>query len=116
MYTLFGHEGPTTTAAFSPLGDFIISGGDDQNLVIWKSNLNETMTETLHGASKAKVGTDIFITDKAGIRELPEDARREEGVRQRKENEQKLANRQAGVRVNAAPRLPPSGKQQADGF
>ena len=68
------------------------------------------MTETLHGATKAKVGTDIFITDKAGIRELPEDERREEGVRQRKENEQKLANRQAGVRVNAAPRLPPSGK------
>lgn len=113
MYTLFGHEGPTTTAAFSPLGDFIISGGDDQNLVIWKSNLNEQMTETLHGASRAKVGTDIFITDKAGIRELPEDERREEGVRQRKENEQKLANRSTGVRVDAVPRLATTAKQHA---
>lgn len=73
MYTLYGHEGPTTTAAFSPLGDFIISGGDDQNLVIWKSNLNPRTTEVLHGATTAKVGTDIFITDKAGIRDLPED-------------------------------------------
>ena len=87
MYTLYGHEGPSQTAAFSPMGDFIISGGDDQNLVIWKSNLNPVMTETLHGASKAKVGTDVFITDKAGIRELPEDQRRDEGVRQRKENQ-----------------------------
>lgn len=85
MYTLYGHEGPTTTAAFSPLGDFIISGGNDQNLVIWKSNLNERVTEVLYGVTAAKVGTDVFVTDKAGIRELPEDKRREEGVQQRKE-------------------------------
>ena len=71
MYTLYGHEGPSTTAKFSPLGDYIISGGDDQNLVIWKSNLNGRTTEVLHGATAAKVGTDIFVTDKAGVRELP---------------------------------------------
>lgn len=93
MYTLYGHEGPATTAAFSPLGDFIISGGDDQNLVIWKSNLNARTTEVLQGATAAKVGTDIFVTDKAGIRELPNDERRNEGVRQRKENVQAAANR-----------------------
>lgn len=70
------------------------------------------MTETLHGATRAKVGTDIFITDKAGIRELPEDERREDGVRQRKENEQKLANRNAtGVRIDAQ-RMPPSGNNK----
>lgn len=86
MYTLYGHEGPTTTASFSPLGDYIVSGGNDQNLVIWKSNLNPRTTEVLHGTSKAKVGTDVFVTDKAGIRELPTDKRRDEGVRQRKEN------------------------------
>mmetsp|Transcript_19810 Transcript_19810/g.24480 ORF Transcript_19810/g.24480 Transcript_19810/m.24480 type:complete len:220 (+) Transcript_19810:519-1178(+) len=113
MYTLYGHEGPTTTAAFSPLGDFIISGGDDQNLVIWKSNLNAVMTEELHGATKAKVGTDVFITDKAGIRELPEDDRRDDAVRQRKENQQRLANRVAGSRVDAAPRLPPNKSKTA---
>ena len=89
MYTLYGHEGPSTTANFSPLGDFFISGGDDQNLVIWKSNLNGQTTEILHGATAAKVGTDIFVTDKAGIRELPEDQRRDEGILQRKELIQK---------------------------
>ena len=80
MYTLYGHEGPTTTASFSPLGDYIITGGDDQNLVIWKSNLNERSMEVLHGAAKPKVGTDVFVTDKAGIRELPSDDRRAQGV------------------------------------
>ena len=40
----------------------------------------------LHGATTAKVGTDVFVTDKAGIRELPEDKRREDAVLQRKEN------------------------------
>jgi len=49
-----------------------------------KSNLNPRTTEVLHGTTQAKVGTDIFVTDKAGIRELPSDQRREEGVRQRK--------------------------------
>ena len=53
----------------------------------------------MHGATSAKVGTDIFITDKAGIRELPEDKRREEGVLQRKENLQGAANKAAGVRI-----------------
>ena len=107
MYTLYGHEGPTTTAAFSPLGDFIISGGADQNLVIWKSNLNGRTTEVLHGATSAKVGTDVFVTDKAGIRTLPEDQRRDEAVAQRKENVQ-----QNGVRIDTKPmaggRKPPA--------
>ena len=62
-----------TTASFSPLGDYIITGGNDQNLVIWQSNLNAQKTEVLHGAAVAKVGTDVFITDKAGIRELPDE-------------------------------------------
>ena len=73
MYTIYGHEGPTNCAEFSPLGDFILTGGQDANIVIWKSNLNPRTTEVLHGATTAKVGTDIFITDKAGIRDLPED-------------------------------------------
>ena len=61
--------------------------------------MNGRTTEVLHGATSAKVGTDIFITDKAGIRELPEDKRREEGVLQRKENLQGAANKAAGVRI-----------------
>lgn len=112
MYTLFGHEGPTTTASFSPLGDFIVSGGNDQNLVIWKSNLNQRTTEVLHGTTQAKVGTDVFVTDKAGIRELPSDKRREDAVRQRKENVQANAN---GVRIDANPRVVSSNKPPVPG-
>ena len=103
MYTLYGHEGPTTTASFSPMGDFIISGGDDQNLVIWKSNLNQRQTEILHGTQQAKVGTDIFVTDKAGIRDLPDDNRRDSGVRQRKENVQAKANMQK-IMIDGGPK------------
>ena len=47
------------------------------------------------------MGTDVFVTDKAGIRTLPEDPRREAGIRQRKENVQANANKQ-GVRINTA--------------
>lgn len=109
MYTLYGHEGPTTTAAFSPLGDYIITGGDDQNLVIWKSNLNSRTTEVLHGATTAKVGTDVFVTDKAGIRALPEDERREEGIRQRKENVAAKTGVTITGNAQGATRKPPTG-------
>lgn len=49
MYTLYGHEGPTTSATFSPLGDFLLTAGADSNIVIWNSNLNEKKTEDLYG-------------------------------------------------------------------
>lgn len=61
------------------------------------------MTEVLHGANTAKVGTDVFITDKAGVRDLPEDKRREEGVRQRKDNTLMVKGGGTGVRINAKP-------------
>jgi len=47
MYTLYGHEGPTTTATFSPLGDFLLSGGDDNNIVIWNTNLRNLFFQNL---------------------------------------------------------------------
>ena len=62
--------------------------------------MNASVTEVLHGANTAKVGTDVFITDKAGVRDLPEDKRREEGVLQRKENANAT---KAGVRIDAKP-------------
>lgn len=72
MYTLYGHEGPTTSATFSPLGDFLLTGGSDSNIVIWNSNLNPKVTEELFGISAAKVETDIFVTDKPEVKKLPE--------------------------------------------
>jgi WD40 repeat protein len=71
MYTLFGHEGPSTSANFSPLGDFLISSGNDKNIVIWNSNLNDIPLEELYGISAPRVETEIFITDKAEIKRLP---------------------------------------------
>ena len=67
--------------------------------------MNEQTTEVLHGATSAKVGTDIFVTDKAGIRSLPEDKRRDEGVLQRRENKNMLAASaaQTGVKIQAKP-------------
>ncbi len=71
MYTLYGHEGPTTTATFSPLGDFLLSGGDDNNIVIWNTNLNPTVTEELYGITAARLDTEIYVTDKAEVKRLP---------------------------------------------
>jgi WD40 repeat protein len=74
MYTLYGHEGPTTTATFSPLGDFLLSGGDDNNIVIWNTNLNPMVTEELYGITAARLDTEIYVTDKAEIKRLPTEA------------------------------------------
>ena len=47
LYSLYGHEGPTTSASFSPLGDYLLSGGHDQNIVIWTTNMNPRKIEVL---------------------------------------------------------------------
>lgn len=82
MYTLYGHEGYTTTATFSPLGDFLLSGGVDTNIVVWNSNLNPKKTEELYGIQAVKIETEVFVTDKPDVKRLPaekkKDARKEE--------------------------------------
>jgi centriolar protein POC1 len=45
MYTLYGHEGATTAANFSPTGDYFISGGADSVVLCWESNMNPVKTE-----------------------------------------------------------------------
>jgi centriolar protein POC1 len=41
FYTLHGHKnGPTTTAVFSPTGDFFATGGSDSQVMVWKSNFD----------------------------------------------------------------------------
>lgn len=71
MYTLYGHEGATTTATFSPMGDFLLTGGADANIVIWNSNLNERPTEELFGITAVKIETEVFVTDKPDVKKLP---------------------------------------------
>ena len=43
MYTLHGHEGPTTAVNFSPEGDYFCSGGADSIVMVWKSNIGEAV-------------------------------------------------------------------------
>ena len=38
FYTLHGHQGPATAAAFSPNGAYFASGGNDQQVMVWLSN------------------------------------------------------------------------------
>lgn len=45
MYTLYGHEGASTSAAFSPCGDYFVTGGVDSVVMVWKSNLDENEQE-----------------------------------------------------------------------
>lgn len=39
LFTLQGHSGPVNCARFSKDGDFFASGGADQLVMLWKSNL-----------------------------------------------------------------------------
>ncbi|KAI8898564.1 WD40-repeat-containing domain protein [Globomyces pollinis-pini] len=42
FYTLHGHKGgPTTSAVFSPNGDFFATGGSDSQVMVWKSNFDQ---------------------------------------------------------------------------
>jgi len=45
LYTLYGHEGPSTSAAFSPCGDYFTTGGADSIVMVWKSNLEDVDQE-----------------------------------------------------------------------
>jgi len=73
LYTIFGHEGPTTSACFSSAGDFILTGGADANIVIWSSNLSPKPTESLKDFKDAPIKTEHYVTDKPRIHKLPVD-------------------------------------------
>ena len=53
------------------MGDFLLTGGADANIVIWNSNLNERVTEELFGITAVKIETDVFVTDKPDVKKLP---------------------------------------------
>jgi WD40 repeat protein len=70
MYTLYGHEGATTCASFSPLGDHFVTGGNDAVVLAWKSNINHVQNEDL-SEMQAKIETDVFVTQKEKVDKLP---------------------------------------------
>lgn len=79
LYTLYGHDGPTTSATFSPAGDYFVTGGKDSVILIWKSNLEveggKSGMEELAGLSTAKITTETYITDKDKVGKLPKNSK-----------------------------------------
>jgi WD40 repeat protein len=76
LYTLYGHDGPTSAASFSPGGDYFVTGGKDAVILIWKSNLEieggrTGPVEELAGLSSAKISTEVYVTDKDKVGKLP---------------------------------------------
>jgi WD40 repeat protein len=58
---LYGHEGSTSAASFSPGSDYFLTGGNDSVVLCWKSNLNQVPTENLSDI-KARIETEVFFT------------------------------------------------------
>jgi centriolar protein POC1 len=71
LYTLLGHQGATSSASFSPGGDYFCSGGKDSQVMIWKGGLTTTPTEIITGVSQTKIETELFVTDKDKVDRLP---------------------------------------------
>ena len=59
LYTLYGHEGSSTSAAFSPCGDYFTTGGGDSVVMVWKSNLDENEQEFIEDFG-AKTGDNDY--------------------------------------------------------
>lgn len=85
LYTLFGHQGATTSAAWSPLGDYFVTGGADAALLAWQSNINNTQQEDL-SEIKAKIETEVFVTEKEKVDKLPETRGTKMGKPKQKKN------------------------------
>ena len=92
LYTLMGHEGPTSSGNFSPGGDYFCTGGKDSVILIWKAGLNPIQTEILQGFS-TKVETEVYFTDKEIVVKIPS--------QKEKENKQKTANKNEVKEINS---------------
>ena len=55
IYTLSGHQGPVNTVAFSPKGEYAVTGGQDNHILVWKLNM-----ELEEGAGKEKVVQEVY--------------------------------------------------------
>lgn len=47
FYTLHGHEGATLAGAFSPAGDYFSSAGADEQVMVWKTNFDAFLEDTV---------------------------------------------------------------------
>ena len=71
LYTLYGHEGETSSGTFSPAGDYFSTGGKDSVILVWKANLTPESIESLAGLTH-NVATEVFLTDKKEVAKLPD--------------------------------------------
>jgi centriolar protein POC1 len=53
IYTLYGHEGSSNSAHFSPCGDYFTSAGNDSIVMVWKSNLADVDQEVIEDLGAA---------------------------------------------------------------
>ena len=72
------------------MGDYFVTGGNDSVVLTWESNLNNHKTEDL-SEMKAKIETEVFITQKEKVDKLPSSRGTKMG-KGGKENFSKLAN------------------------
>lgn len=62
LYTLYSHTGSVNAVDFSFAGDYFATGGDDKNLLLWKTNFYDSHTrENEMIAPKTKVVNDRVV-------------------------------------------------------
>lgn len=73
MYTLYGHEGPSTSGNFSPGGEYFCTGGKDSAVLVWKANLIPGGTSEDIPGLATKNKTEVYVTDKTFVNKLPDE-------------------------------------------
>ena len=65
--TLIGHDAAVNAVEFSPRNDFLVSGGDDNNILLWSlidiSNINEEIQPIRLGNHRGKIADLEFSSD-----------------------------------------------------
>ena len=72
MYTLYGHEGASSSACFSTYGDFFATGGNDTVVQLWKTNFE---------ASRGEILGDMFVADKSRTRHMTSTSEAAPGIK-----------------------------------
>lgn len=61
IYTLKGHTGGISAVSFSPTGEYFASGGRDNELLVWESNLEHHESQR---SPRKKTSTDTLEIEK----------------------------------------------------
>ena len=83
LYTLYGHEGSSTSASFSPCGDYFTTGGGDSVVMVWKSNMDENEQEFIEDFGAKSSPADAGVVPVAS-QKRPQTAKRQGTARSNK--------------------------------